>query len=408
MMFASHRKRFVGGYRGRFRPVGRREQIDQPSSRQVVELLKANTTLAVWLVFLAIGGGLLALYYGRIHYLPDIEWSSTIIYLAAASIIGGAIGLLMAMSVFLPGFIWSEFLIFDQKLVGEFCYDGTGTEPCVRSTIGYLGLPFAALLVCSHVALFLVLPHTPPRRQVILYWIIAAVILLAIALFMRRLFRCVLSQANDVGELSTGRAPMRRLLRCVLSKAGDFSEQSTGGVPENSSAKDKEIARRTFKYSFWFTISGLLSQISMFLIYRLSKELAAADFATLTFVCILGVLTANHIVAVRYRHYPRQAVVASLVAAALLLFAADRFSPLSTRIMGYYGFGENGKATLLVTDEGARIIDRLDLPQCGTGRLCNVEILSKIGDEYFMRVDDKTFTLPKSTVIARVSENSAK
>ena len=50
-------------------------------SGEVIEILKGNTTLAVWLVFLGFGGGLLTLYYARIGYLPDIEWNLSLIHI---------------------------------------------------------------------------------------------------------------------------------------------------------------------------------------------------------------------------------------------------------------------------------------------------------------------------------------
>ena len=81
----------------------RHESNKDSNSSEVIGLLKANTSLAVWLVFLAIGGGLLALYYAKIGYLPDIEWNSTLVYLAAASIIGAGVGIPLAMSILCQG-----------------------------------------------------------------------------------------------------------------------------------------------------------------------------------------------------------------------------------------------------------------------------------------------------------------
>jgi len=66
-------------------------QLRQPSDG-INKLLTANTTLTVWLSFLAIGGGILALYYARIGYLPEIEWKSVLIYLFIGTIVGGVMG----------------------------------------------------------------------------------------------------------------------------------------------------------------------------------------------------------------------------------------------------------------------------------------------------------------------------
>src|SRR5215510_8491924 len=88
----------------------------QESTSELDKLLLANISLVVWLVFWAIGGGILALYYARIGYLPDMEWKAVIIYLFIGTLVGGAIALLLAFSLFVPGFIWSEFIIFDPSL----------------------------------------------------------------------------------------------------------------------------------------------------------------------------------------------------------------------------------------------------------------------------------------------------
>src|SRR5689334_14873305 len=84
-----------------------------PPSSGIDKLLIANTTLAVWLIFLALGGGILALYYARIDYLPEVEWKASLIYLFIGSIIGGAIGLLLTLSLFIPGVLWSHFILLD-------------------------------------------------------------------------------------------------------------------------------------------------------------------------------------------------------------------------------------------------------------------------------------------------------
>jgi hypothetical protein len=369
----------------------------QQSSGEVFQLLKANTTLTAWLIFLALGGGLLALYYSRIGYFPDIDWRATIVYLFAASIVGSVIGLLLALSLFAPGFIWSEFIVFESSLDNHFSYGAPEKEPCVRSIITYLGLPFLVVLLLSHVALL---------AGRVFYWIIAAILLAITFWVMRTLFEYVLSTPSISGRetSNTKQGVWRYLLsnfKATFTKRKPNREES-GEVSEDENL----VGRQIFKYSFWFTLSVLLSQISMFLIYRLSgtpRQLYV--FSVLTVMCTTGVLISNHVVAVRYRYSQRQAIVASLVAAALLLFTADRFSPLSVRLMSYYGFGSNSKVDLLLNDEGVRIIDGLGLQQCAAKRLCDVEILSKVGDEYFLSVNRKTFTLPKSAVTSRQSDD---
>ncbi|MBV9957361.1 MAG: hypothetical protein JO360_03035, partial [Acidobacteria bacterium] len=97
---------------------------------------------------------------------------------------------------------------------------------------------------------------------------------------------------------------------------------------------------------------------------------------------------------------------ASLVVSLLLLVAADHFTPLSARIMALYGYGRGQKVNLLVSDEGAGVIEKLGVPHqaCGPARrnvVCGAEILSGIGSEYLIKLGDTTLTLPKSMVISR-------
>src|ERR1700716_2893111 len=118
--------------------------------------LKANTLIVVWVVFLTFGGGLLALYYARIGYLPDIDWSASLIYLAALTIIGVGVSGLFALSLFVPGFIWATFLVFDSDIGEQFCYQSGNGEPCIRAIWRHLGVPFVGGLLISHSSLIVV------------------------------------------------------------------------------------------------------------------------------------------------------------------------------------------------------------------------------------------------------------
>ena len=371
------------------RPASRNGQDSAPASREVDKLYKADTSLVIWLVFLALGGGLLALYYARIGYLPDIEWSSSVIYLAVASFIGGGVGLLLAMSVLLPGVIWSEFLLSDCKLRGSFCYPEVGDELCVKSILKYLGLPFGIVLLIWHFSLKAYVLVRSPSMEVILYVVICSILLVTTWLVMRRIFIRLLESADPTvrrrqgdllrqtaipeqsgehpgAEAIAGDAAARRTSPRPLCP-GRAQECPEEGHPGSILPAIDEKHKRIFKYASWFTLSVLLNQISMLVIYRLSGRPEAIYFFVLTVICATGVLISNHVVAIRYRQHPRQAVVASLVAAALLLFAADRLSSsagtpsLSEVVMSHYGFGSSQTFALVVNDEGAAIIKKLKL-----------------------------------------------
>ncbi|MBV9957954.1 MAG: hypothetical protein JO360_06005, partial [Acidobacteria bacterium] len=199
------------------------------------EFLKSNTSLLVWLFFLTIGGGLLALYYARLGYLPDIEWRFSLVYLAALSFIGGAYGILQLLTVFLPGFIWAEVLICDTQIIGVFCYqERDGREPSIYRIFRYLGIPFGLSLLISHV----ILPYG------IWPYVGATIILLAcVSVYIRFKF----SQ--------------------FLVKRG--KEQPIG---RGKKQRQRECTNRLWKYVFWFDLSVLLSQVSLLLIYYITSE----------------------------------------------------------------------------------------------------------------------------------------
>jgi hypothetical protein len=70
-------------------------------------------------------------------------------------------------------------------------------------------------------------------------------------------------------------------------------------------------------------------------------------------------------------------------------------------LMSRYGIGDSQKFNFLVKNDGLKIISDQDLKCEPSGQyLCDVEILSKMGDHYFLRVGGKkNITLPKSDVV---------
>jgi hypothetical protein len=360
---------------------------NQPPPSAIEQLLKANTQFAVWLIFLAIGGGLLALYYAHIGYLPDIEWKAALIYLFIGSIVGGVIGLLLTLSLYLPGVIWSESIVFDRCL--DFFYpppekqadEQTTRELCIQTIFGYLGFPFLLVLLLSHIALLA--GNTG-------YWVFAIGLLWVTFVVMRILFRYRLLPDNDA--------------TCLTHRPWGYlwSNLIRGTKWKNSSVDITTIDRHAFKLSSSFTLSVLLNQISMYLIYRLSGSPTKFwTFVALTLICTGGVWVAAHVIALRHQQQPRQAIFAALVGAGLLLFTADNFSKLSVQLLSNFGIGYYEKVNVLVNEHGSQILGGLGVAKCGTDKLYNVEILSKLGDDYYLKIADNTYiTLPKKDVVA--------
>jgi hypothetical protein len=376
---------------------GTAQKQPQEAANELDKLLIANITFVVWLIFLAIGGGILALYYARIGYLPDIEWKTLLIYLFIGSMVGGTLGLLLTISLFTPGFLWSEFILFDKNLEKHFSYDMERDELCIRGVITCLGLPFLFVLLISHLALL--------AGSALAYGASALGLLVITFYLMRLRFKYILVSLHEAERRSKRKIIAKRRKTGGILK---YLWSNLGRTVSNVKRTLKRQARRhggwdqqTFKYSFWFTLTILLSLVSMYIIFRLSGSPPfSRRFIALTLLCATGVWISNHVVAMRYRHYPRQAIFASLIAAGLLLFMADNFSSLSTKLMGYYGFAGKYKFDLLVNKEGAEIIDGLKLTDCKCPSLSNVEILSKVGNEYYLKANGRTFTIPKSYVVS--------
>jgi hypothetical protein len=360
-----------------------------PSVPLSAEPSKKEIALVVWLVFMILGGGLLALYYARIGYLPDIEWHFTLVYIAVVSFIGGAYGLLQSLAIFLPGYIWSEALICDSHIIGAFCYaernehkpSDIRREPSVLKIFQYIGLPFLVCIVASHIALYYGV------RPYVWATILIQVPGSAYALWM-------FSHLMD--------------RRKVCAESGSES----GGEESESPAGEETWERRgrLCKYALWFDLSVLLSQIATLLVYYLSGRPNGLPYIKISAVCITTVLISNHVVAIRFWVSRRQAIGASLAASLLLLVAADHFTQLPEQIMSLYGFGGGHKMDILVNGDGANAVEKLGVPNNGCtevarDKLCGAVILSDIGSEYLIRFgDDKAhtdFILPKSMVISR-------
>jgi len=345
----------------------------QPDKPTPIEFLaKFDTTVLAALVFLALGGGIISFYYFHIRYLPDIEWTQSIVHLATATLIGGGWALLLALSLFLPGCMWSAFLLRDKRLKDSFWFHEATDEVCLWTLFRNVGVPFVVVVCVNHLVLLLA---EEVREDYLLYvYGIACLILLALVTFW---------------------------IKHNLEK-----------LIKNKNLGTKEKGPRLFKYIVWFLVSIIVSQVSMLLVYLFSGRPTGWAFWITTFFCTLGVLISNHFVAIHYEKSRLQSVLVSLVIAALLLFIADRNSTLSVQVLAFFGLGEKSASVdLLLNPEGADASVKLGFQERCTpkseDRLCNVQVLSRLGNEYLLKADDQIFTLPKSAVISRISRRPA-
>jgi putative Mn2+ efflux pump MntP len=347
----------------------------QPDKPTAIEFLaKFDTTVLAGLVFLGLGGAIISFYYSHIRYLPDIEWSQSIVHLATATLIGGGFATLFGLSLFLPGCMWSAFLLRDEKLTDAFWFRETDEdEVCLRTLLCNIGLPFGVVVFANHLVL-LGSEKSFESSLLYVYGFIGAILLIPMGFWIKHNLEGLLKdKEKDLG-------------------------------------KDK--GRRFFKYIAWFLVSIVVSQFSMLLIYLFSGRPTGSAFWITTVFCVLGVLISNHFVAIHYEKNRVQSVLVSLVIAGLLLFIADRNSTLSLQVLAFFGLGEKSASVdLLLTKEGADASETLGLHErCMPKlkeRLCDVQVLSRLGNEYLLKADDHTFTLPKSAVISRISRPPA-
>lgn len=358
-----------------------------PSRSNPIELLaRFDTTVLAGLVFLALGGGIISFYYAHIRYLPDIEWSTSIVHLPTATLIGGGLAILLALSLFIPGCIWSAFLLRDEVLGRFFCFHEQTDEICLRTLLVNIGLPFGAVVFANH----LVLVAVEDRWQdslLYIYGVTSAILWIPLAFWIK----------YNLKELLKTSPPATSCSSRVVT--------------------DDEKGRRLFKYIAWFLISILVSQFSMLLIYLFSGRPTGWAFWLTTIFCGLGVLISNHFIAIHIHRNRVQTVLVGLVIAALTLFVVDRNSVLSVQVLAFFGLGERSESVdLVLNDEGKDAKEKLEKSglqeRCtpkSEDRLCNVRVLSRLGNEYLLKAatgnkdNDKIFTFPKSGVISRIS-----
>ena len=414
------------------------------SSVDLSDLLKPHVGLLIWIIFLGFGGGVLALYYADINYLPEIAWDASLTFLGVISIIGGTIVVILSLLLFFPGFIWCRFFICDKRLAklfymqdegvrqGEqaslgsgppgapaedpsalmrvsemsFSYESGTSEPglkaqfvarpqgeegqdkeisetCILQIIVYIGMPFFILILLVH--LFLLVHEYLQFSKPWIFFILFSAMLLGIGFwYIRRSFRKVLQEMWEI-------------------------ESPPSESPPSESPR---FTSRLFKYAFWFDVSVIISFAAMFLIYTIAERgQVPEEYIPLAIGCVLIVFFSNCAVAVLYSKYSARAIAVSIIAATLLLFVADFSSSLANKVVEQYGFGGEPSVTVVVDKDGCMMLERLDItagPCEPYGQLDEVKMLSRLGSEYFferiqsLAPDSVTtrFVLPKENVVS--------
>jgi hypothetical protein len=464
-----------------------------PPATEKVDLSKLFDK-GLWLILFGFGGGLLALYYAGIGYFPDFTWEDALTYLALMAIIGGSLVVAYSFLLFVPGVIWSQALIMDD-MIHEVLRMGTRDEPCVWSVFKRILIPFALFMLYCHGLFHLLNEHGEPFGLVALG---AAASLIAVsALLVKDLLEALRlvaekkSASLQTVENSQSIGPIRdtaslrwyRVLVGLLhipilaafgAKVLDDDYQAGPetfclaalpllAVLMDLRRRDESIDRASEPADKWsllcrallaFGSAALLSLAAIWFFYRIYRiedpETGAAVIpGSLLMLCTLVVVVTNLVVSVLFHERPRTALLASFLAA-LLLLGAGQLLPkseqkLPTRIMARFGFGVECE-TLLLTEKGGRIlhqqgidvvfiplrqtkgVDASSRPTTGAGpmpdppvdskkpdrkksqrrirvaRVNDAMILSRLGSEYLLRFETETgqknITLPKGEVVS--------
>jgi hypothetical protein len=389
-----------------------------------------NSTLAslgLWAYLIIFGGSCLALYFQRIHYIPELNWKDALTELFVLSILGGCTWILFGLLLFLPGAIWSRELIWDPTLCNALCFDGAERprEPCLAAIWKRIGMPFAAFICCVHVGLYL------GRVQLAVAWPAGA----ALAMWL-----CLRQLRGDLGYPRTGPQLWRWLLTAertphthpppVAERAAGDGHAAVSAVALDAPAGQQPLAgrrpvdtnavqrhSRLWKYMFWFGMSIAIGSLSLSIDFALSGIRSSQDWQ-LSLICTAVIICANLGVALRFKSHRPSAIGISVVAGLVLFVAGERLEgrkSLLCRAMETFGVGEDTRVAMVVKASYRDVLCGLQIPfsQVGGGPpgallIRNVSILSRLGVNYFARAGDRQFQLPKTEVLswAAVADSS--
>lgn len=319
-------------------------------------LQSLGSSISVWFLFLFCGGIIFAVYYARIGYLPDIELNSALSYLAAASIIGGSLVVLLTLLIVVPGSIWATQLTHHFSLKNAFCEDTV------------------------------IIPNKFLFRLV--FWLFLSAVLMHLILILHK------------GWMLSFFVPM------LMIKGGliRFVE-----LPECKVGK-KARAQLFLVYSFWYGVSLGSVLLAIYILFKFLGLSNAIYTKTHFGICTFGVVAAISIVAIFLHHNHRAGAFASAIFFALaIIVATDYFDRVPDKILANYGFGLE-HVQMIVTEDGYRTLQAeglaVDNPNSGARAISEVSILCRIGQNYFLKINNRKFTLRKSDVLSWSVEES--
>ncbi len=307
------------------------------------------------------------------------------------TIIGGSIVVAFGLLAFLPGVIWSEALLWDCKLRPLLHYqraDGK-MELCILKTSRMVGWPFAVFIFLIHACVYLINFASSSLANSMLMVLVAASLSLYFATSMFR--GRVIEVTDQWWRTSTAQTMMKQDLR----------------APERGFSLD-DVASSMAKYVVAFVVSAALSLIALLILEHLLSSEQAWRAVLMWLLCASVVVVANLLVAVLFASRRVPAALVSAAFATILLLVTGEYlyggGSLLHRVMESYGVGEMTRYDVIVKNEGREQLAaqavQSEICSGGRGRIRDVAILSRLGEEFVMRTRERTVSIPSDEVVS--------
>lgn len=315
------------------------------------EYIYGNLASIFWSVFLLIGGAIFVSYYANIGYMPDFDFKSSITLLSAASITAIITVLLFVVVLILPGAIWSE-LWADSTSLKSNWEDESGRKVLFRTAL-WFGVPilfFYGLLIISFFNWMVAIPY----------------FLIGISLFTLVIYK-------------------------------------------KSTLVGKRLIEETAKMLFASFACSIFAFLPMFLVFSLSFSSLHTSKGSTVFV---GVMVAVFIVFINVLATAKPNRINGLIyypglglAAFLIVFSSFKiFHRVPERVMEIYKFGSIDAERIILKNEACDTLLLLGvIPKVEHKKQCylnDVKILSRLGKDMYLEVNDIKFTIKNSEVLS--------
>lgn len=321
------------------------------NSEKLKEYIYGSLASIFWSIFLLIGGAIFVSYYANIGYMPDFDFKSSITLLSAASITAILTVLLFIVILILPGAFWSGTWAKSSSLKSNW-EDEKGHKVLFKTAL-WFGVPilfFYGLLTIA-----------------VLNWIVAIpYFIIGISLFIY-----------------------------IAHKKSKLNR--------------KPLIEETAKMLFASFSCSILAFLPIFLVFSLSLSSLTTSKGSPAFI---GMVVAVFIVFINVLatakpnkfnglvYYPGLGVAAFVV----VFSSFDIFHRIPERVMEIYKFGSIEAKKIIVKSEACDTLLLLGvLPKVEPKKPCSlndVKILSRLGKDMYLEVNDMKFTIKNSEVLS--------